>query len=61
VDPALDSEGCGIRHTNCTDDDQNNVENACHVSPCNGSVVKHGLYNISRDSVRDEKSNLQGK
>jgi hypothetical protein len=43
MDPALDSEGRGVRHTNCTDNAEYDVHYACDGGSRNGSVVQHGL------------------
>ena len=50
VNPALDSEGRGISHTDCTDDAKYNVHYTCDGGSRDGSVVKHRLWNVSRGS-----------
>jgi hypothetical protein len=61
MDPALDSEGRSIDHTNCANDAKNDVENACDSCSRNSPVVKHGLCLISRGIMKNAKAHLRDR
>jgi hypothetical protein len=61
MDPALDSEGCGIDHTNCANDAKNDIENACDGCSSNSPIVKHRLWLISRGYMKSAKAHLRGR